>query len=104
MARIVVGVEAHKVRIEDARKDLFAHRQDSFFFFPGRSRRAENKKDVPVNLRGREGRMQEKSNFDAKLRIQGRAEHLWHEHEVVVVYPHRIVCLGDLCKKMCRQS
>jgi hypothetical protein len=87
MARVVVGVEADQVAGQRAAQDLVANGEDA------------------VNFRTWEWGVKEKANLDVLLGLANLlAQHLRHEHEVVVVDPHHVVILHILCDRLCEQA
>mmetsp|Transcript_74348 Transcript_74348/g.227475 ORF Transcript_74348/g.227475 Transcript_74348/m.227475 type:complete len:401 (+) Transcript_74348:1237-2439(+) len=82
MTQVVVHVEAQEVRVQKTLYDLLP---------PGQR---------AVDLGRRERRVQEPSDVRVRLRV---AEHLGHEHQVVVVDPHIIVVLVHLHDRLGEQ-
>ena len=50
---------------------------------------------APVDLGGRKRRVQEEADANVDLGRQRRAQHFRHEHEVVVLDPHRVAVVDD---------
>jgi hypothetical protein len=87
MARIVVGVEANQVAGQGAAQDLVANREDA------------------VDLRTWEWCVEEEADLDVLLGVANLlTQHLWHEHEMVVVDPYHVVVLHVLCDCLCEQA
>ena len=76
VSRIIVGVETDQVTRQNTGQQLLSHRQDS------------------VNLRRWEWSVKEEANLDVLLGVTNLlAEHLWEEHEMVVVHPDHVAVL-----------
>jgi hypothetical protein len=87
VARVVVRVEADQVAVQYSKENLIADREDA------------------VDFRAGEWRVQEEANLDILLGVADfLAQHLRHEHEVVVVYPHQVVVLDILGDRLCEQA
>jgi hypothetical protein len=49
--------------------------------------------------------VEEEANLDILLGFANLlTQHLWHEHEVLVVHPHHVVVLYILCDSFCKQT
>jgi hypothetical protein len=87
VARIVVGVEADQVALEHTAEDLVSDGEDA------------------VDLGAGEGCVQEEADLDVLLGVANLlAQHLGHEHEVVVVHPDHVVVLHVLRDRLGEQA
>jgi hypothetical protein len=87
VARIVVCVEADQVTVQYTEENLVSDRKDA------------------VDLGAGEGRVEEEANLDVLLGVPDLlAQHLRHEHQVVVVDPDQVVVLDVLCDSLCEQA
>jgi hypothetical protein len=87
VARVVVGVETNQVALEYTLEDLISHGENA------------------VDFRTGERCVEEKADLDVLLGVANLlAQHLGHEHQVVVVHPDHIIILDVFRDGLCEEA
>ena len=82
MSSVIIRMEANQVTLQDPKKQLFPHRQNSVDFAAGKRR------------------MEEKSNLHILFaEADLLSQHLWEKHKMIIVNPYQISILNIFCHR-----